>query len=110
MALLHDGVDLTADLLREGMESSARTVKLVNRTVRVVTDVGLDLVERVAGQQADAAHAADPALPPAVAMRSDVMKTSRWASDAALGLVNAVVGDHAPPWQRTRFRDELSDR
>ncbi|HPH29934.1 MAG TPA: alpha/beta fold hydrolase [Pseudomonadota bacterium] len=94
MALLHDGVDLTADLLREGMESSARTVKLVNRTVRVVTDVGLDLVERVAGQQADAAHAADPALPPAVAMRSDVMKTSRWASDAALGLVNAVVGDH----------------
>ena len=27
-------------------------------------------------------------------MRSDVVKTSGWAVDAALGLVNAVVGDH----------------
>ena len=124
-ALLHDGVDLTTDLVREGMESSARTVrrvtdrvepiagavrvvdsvrqfstlgvmktiKVVNRAVQKVSDAGLDLAEQLSLLPAGTGSGAGM-VPPAVSMRSDVVKTSGWAVDAALGLVNAVVGDH----------------
>lgn len=116
-SLVHDAVDHTVDLVREGHESTSRTVqrladltplaepvrvvdairrlgtdsvlgtiKLVNRSVQVVTDVGLDAVER-------ARPAAVPALEPAVPMRSDAIKSGAWVGDAALGLLNAAVGD-----------------
>lgn len=124
-ALLHDGVDLTSDLVREGMESSARTVrrvtdrvepiagaarvidsvrqlstlgviqtiKVVNRAVQKVSDAGLDLVEQLSPSSAGSAQSTSEASP-VVSMRSDVVKTSGWVADAALGLVNAIVGDH----------------
>lgn len=61
------------------------TIRLVNRTVEVVTDVGLDVAERVA-ELDDAGDA--------VPMRSDVMRSASWMADAAIGLVNGAVGDH----------------
>lgn len=125
-ALLHDGVDLTTDLVGEANESTARTVrrvtdrvdpiagpvraidalrhastfgvletiKLVNRTVQVVSDTGLDLAEIIAGSHGSLGGQAEAPPEPAVTMRSDSMKTASWVGDAALGLVNAVVGDH----------------
>jgi len=117
-ALVHDAVDLTTDLVREGMEATSRTVtrvtdkveplagparsvdelrrlstsgvlgtiKLVNRTVEAVSNVGVDLADELRAPRA--------ALGTAVPMRSDVMRSAGWIGDAALGLVNAVVGDH----------------
>ncbi len=145
-ALLHDAVDLTTELVADGFESTARTVKrvaglveplagpveaidalrqastvgvlgtvrVVNQAVRVVSDLGLELAESLADARvdvqadvqadvradvqadvqaaasADEATAAEPALP----MRSDALDSAAWLGDAALGLVNAVVGDH----------------
>lgn len=115
-ALLHDGVDLTADLVLEGMESSARTVrrvtdrvepiagavrlvdsvrhvstlgvmntiKVVNRAVQKVSDAGLDLAEQLSLLPAGSGPGAGM-VPPAVSMRSDVVKTSGWAVDAEIG-------------------------
>lgn len=135
-ALLHDAVDLTTELIADGFDSTARTVKRVselveplagpvaaidalrqvstagvlgsvraiNHTVQVVSDLGLELAERLAEVRADAqaavasdgqaipdeASAVEPALP----MRSDALDSAAWLGDAALGLVNAAVGDH----------------
>ncbi len=126
-ALIHDGVELTTELIREGMNSSSRSVQrvtdqieplaspartimalrqlstdgvltavqVVNRSVQAVTSAGLDLVEHI-GTQRDPApdkQSLSPLLP-ALTMRSDVIKTASWAGDAALGLINAAVGDH----------------
>jgi len=125
-ALIHDGVQLTTELVREGMNSTSRSVQrvtdqiepiagpartvmalrqastegvltavqVVNRTIQVVTDAGLDLAEYVTTQRAPETEKQSPPLAPAMTMRSDVVKTASWAGDAALGLVNAVVGDH----------------
>jgi pimeloyl-ACP methyl ester carboxylesterase len=60
------------------------TIRVVNRLVEAVTDVGLDVAERVV----------EPPAVDAVPMRSDVMRTARWVGDAALGLVNGAIGDH----------------
>lgn len=129
-ALLHDAVDLTTELVADGFESTARTVKrvtalveplagpvaaidalrqvstagvlgsvrAVNRTVQVVSDLGLELAERLASSQSDAQAAASAdegtAAEPALPMRSDALDSAAGLGDAALGLVNAVVGDH----------------
>lgn len=125
-ALLHDAVDLTTDLVREGFDSTARsvrrvtdhvqpiatpvqtlsalvqipagtvleTIKIVNRTVQHLSDTGLDVAQRLASPQPAIAEDNGASITPAVTMRSDIMKSSRWALDAALGFVNAVVGDH----------------
>jgi pimeloyl-ACP methyl ester carboxylesterase len=116
-SLVHEAVDHTVDLVREGHESTSRsvmritdvtplaksarlvdairrlgtdsvlgTIKLVNRGVEAVTDVGLDVVERSRPGEA-------PELEPAVPMRSDAVTSGVWVGDAALGLLNAAVGD-----------------
>lgn len=125
-ALIHDAVDQTADLVREGHESTARavqsvidhvaplagpvrtinsvrrvstagvlnTIKIVNRAVEAVSDAGMNLVtllidpERTAGAEGGAQPR--PALP----MRSDAMKSAGCIGNAALGLLNAAIGDH----------------
>jgi pimeloyl-ACP methyl ester carboxylesterase len=116
-SLVHDAVDRVTDLVGEGHESSARnvmrvtdridpvakpartvdrirrvttagvlrSVKIVNRAVEIVTDGALDLL---------APERATPTLVPAVPMRSDAMLTGAVIGDAAIGLVNAGVGDH----------------
>ena len=121
-SLVHDAVDATTELVDVGHESTMRTVrgvtdhveplrtpvrlldgvrristrgvlgtiKIVNRTVQVVTDVALDAAER-AYPEPDGGGTRE-ALP----MRSDATATATgaWVGDAALGLVNAAVGDH----------------
>ncbi len=121
-ALVHDGVDATTELVDVGHESTMRTVTAVTdqveplrepvrlldtvrrfstrgvlTTVRVVNRV----VERVSDAALDAAAAgtavpADEGATRAVPMRSDATATATgaWLGDAAVGLVNAVVGDH----------------
>jgi len=117
-SLVHDAVDATTDLVDLGHESTSRavtsvtdriepvreparlvdgvrrvttrgvlgTIRGVNRAVAVVTDAALDYAERAAEAPAEAIEA----LP----MRSDATSSGPWIADAALGLVNAAVGDH----------------
>lgn len=59
------------------------SVRAVNRLVRTVTDLGVDVVEAVAA----------PAEPAPVTMRSDATRRATTLADAALGAVNGVVGD-----------------
>lgn len=116
-APVHDAVDRTADLVEEANGSVARdvlryvslvqplaeparlvdavrgavtggvvaTIKTVNRAVETVTDAGLDLAAERAAPVGDVAP---------VPLRSDVMRSARWLGDAALGAVNAAVGDY----------------
>ena len=115
-SLVHDAVDATTDLVELGHESTARnvtavtdqvpplrrparvidevrrlgtrgvlgTVTLVNRTGEAVTDVALDAVEGTAEDRVSVA----------LRGRSDTTSSGAWVADAALGLVNAAVGDH----------------
>lgn len=115
--LVHDAVDATTHLVKEGHDSTARavlrvtdriapiagaardvddvrrvstdlvlaSVRIVNRAVEVVTNAGIGLAERTAG--------AEPAAERAVPMRSDATGGAAWLTDAAVGLVNGVVGD-----------------
>ncbi len=96
--LLHDAVQLTTELVREGIVLSTHgvldTVQQVNRAVQVVTDAGLDLAEQLRASSSAAQSSSVTVREAAVEMRSDVTKTARWAADAALGVVNGVVGDH----------------
>jgi len=55
------------------------TIKVVNRTVEKVTDVGLDVAEARFGARDRAA------LMPALPMRSDVLKSADWIGDAGVG-------------------------
>lgn len=125
-ALIHDGVDLTTDLVRDGMESTARavrrvtdpieplstpvrviddvrhaatagvlgTVKHVNRTVQTLLDAGLNLAEEIVAPPDRVDAERDRATPSAVTMRSDAVGGAAWSGDAALGLLNAAVGDY----------------
>jgi pimeloyl-ACP methyl ester carboxylesterase len=116
---VHDAIDKTVDLVGEGHESTARTVMRVTDRIptvegpaRLVNDVrrlgtrgvlgsiklvnrGVQAVENVA---LDVALSGDVGDETPVPMRSDAMTDealrAEWASDAALALVNAVVGDH----------------
>lgn len=120
-SLVHDAVDFTVDLVEEGHESTARTVmrildvlppvaaparivnrlrrastagalgaiRTVNRAVEQLTDAGIDAA--VAARLLAWAQA--PAGSP-VPMRSDVVGSGPWLSDAAIGALNGVVGDY----------------
>ncbi len=121
-ALIHDAVDHTTELVQEGHESSSRsvmrvlgaipslapsaervdglrrrttsgvlgTIRGVNRAIEAISDVGIDVAEAALSVgKADT----DLALPQPLPMRSDVTGTARWLGDAALGLVNGVIGD-----------------
>lgn len=121
-ALVHDAVDKTVELVREGHESSARAVLRVTdliepiagpaRTVDAIRRLGTDGVLgtiRVVNRGVEAVTdvslgfarrvslAQDEGveqLEPAVPMRSDALGTGVGLADAAEALVNAVVGDH----------------
>lgn len=120
-ALLHDAVDATLELVREGNDSSARAVrrvtdevepiaapvqvideirrlstsgvlgsiKLANRSIQAVSDLGLSAAFPQGG---DAAADMLPETP--VPLHSTIMGTKAWIGDATLGLLNAAVGDH----------------
>ncbi len=119
-ALVHDAIDSTTDLVDLGHESTMRaitrvtdeieplrepvrviddvrrlstrgvlgTVRLVNRAIEVATDAALDVAEHA--DDVPLATGSVEALP----MRSDAAGTRAWLGDAALGVVNAAVGDH----------------
>ncbi len=115
-ALVHDAVDRTVDLVEEGHESAARTalgvlkgapglagpaeaidalrrastgvvlgtIRGVNRAIEHTTDAALD-----AAGASPAARGSD-----AIAMRSDTATSGAVVADAAIGLLNGVVGDY----------------
>ncbi|MBI3203447.1 MAG: alpha/beta fold hydrolase [Myxococcales bacterium] len=117
--LVHDAVDATTHLVKEGHDSTARavlrvtdrigpiagaardvddvrrvstdlvlaSVRIVNRAVEVVTNAGIGLAERAG--EGEAESETEPAVP----MRSDAMNGAPGLTDAAIGLVNGVVGD-----------------
>jgi pimeloyl-ACP methyl ester carboxylesterase len=123
-ALVHDAVDATTDLVDLGHESAMRSVrrvtdqveplrepvrfadgvrrvsmrgvlgaiKVVNRAVELVSDAALDFAERAHVEPTEEGSA--PASARAMPMRSDVIGTGAWTADAALGVVNAAIGDH----------------
>lgn len=119
-ALVHDAVDATVELVREGNESGARAVRRatdpiegLNQAVRVVdgirkvTTAGVlesvhlinHVVEAVTDAGLDLAQAAQPQdtvepQPTPVAMRSDTVGSLSWLGDATLGVLNAAVGDY----------------
>lgn len=117
-ALVHDAVDATVDLVGEGHESTARTVRRVTdatpplrEPARVVDSIrrvstagvlgaiklGNRTVEVVTDAGLDAAERAlwsEVAPPAAVPMRGDAPGEASWLGDAAIGLVNAAVGHH----------------
>jgi pimeloyl-ACP methyl ester carboxylesterase len=114
-SLVHDAVDGTVELVREGHESTARSVmrvlgqippvagpaRQVDRVRRAITAGILDTVKGVNHVVADVSDAAFDALSPApgaveppVAMRSDIVSTPALLADAVVGAVNGVVGDH----------------
>jgi pimeloyl-ACP methyl ester carboxylesterase len=116
-ALVHDAVDATTRLVDVGHESTSRgvrrvaeriepldepvrlidgvrrlstrsvlwTIRAVNRVVEALTDGALEVL-----LPEDAPSGAVPALP----LRSDVVTEGRWLADAAIGLLNAAVGDY----------------
>ncbi len=118
-ALVHDAVDVTTDLVQVGHESTARSVRAVTDRIepiaapaRAVDDVRrvstrgilgtIRMVNRGVERASDfvidrATSRTDTGVPRPIAalpMRSDTTKTGAWLSDAAIGLVNGVVGDH----------------
>jgi pimeloyl-ACP methyl ester carboxylesterase len=114
-ALVHDAVDATTEVVREGQDAARRNVlraaghlEPVAGPVRAVTGaVGLSqavtlgsvrAVNRVVETLTDLALEAAP-LPPEpdpepIPLRSDVLGTPAWIADAALGALNGAVGDH----------------
>ncbi len=115
-ALIHDAVDATTRLVDVGHESASRgvrrvtdqldpirkparvvdevrrvstrsvlwTIRAVNRVVELITDTALEVV-----LPEDAPSGAVDALP----LRSNVVTEGAWLADAAIGLLNAAVGD-----------------
>lgn len=116
--LVHDAVDATVEIVREGHDSGARAVRRVTDEIdgvreaaevidgaRWVTTSGVlgavkgvnRLVEAVTEAGLDAALGEGSHDTPApVAMRSDAGGGAWWA-DAALGALNGAVGDHLGP-------------
>lgn len=113
-ALVHDAVDAVTDLVGEGHESTARTVRRVTDRVEPIAGPtrAIDAVRRVATRGVlgtvklvnravevvsdaglDAFVAAPEGSEPAVPMRSDELARADIVIDAGLGLVNAAVGD-----------------
>jgi pimeloyl-ACP methyl ester carboxylesterase len=67
------------------------TIHGVNQMVDFLTDQGLDAVERASSRPAAERSEGEEAMTP---MRSDAPGTAGWLADAALGVVNGVIGDY----------------
>lgn len=118
-ALVHDAVDATVELVREGHESSSRAVRRVSdkiepisAPVRVVDDLrrwstsgvlgtikfanrSLETLSDLGLSVAFPASEEAQALPTeAVPLLSSIIGDKIWLGDATLGLLNAAVGDH----------------
>ncbi|MCB9698819.1 MAG: alpha/beta fold hydrolase [Alphaproteobacteria bacterium] len=115
-ALVHDAVDATADLVREGNDASHRQVRRVTdridgiagpaRVIDGVVRLGTHttvasvqavnrVVEALTDVALDATVAVDPApAEPPIPLRSDIVGSAAWIADAALAAVNGAVGDH----------------
>lgn len=115
-ALVHDAIDATTELVREGQHAVYRgidrmteplgpageTVRTVSRVVQIGTEGSLQsvhVVQRVVEQLTDLALQAAPLVgdetdESPVPLRSDIVGTPAWTADAALGVVNAAVGHH----------------
>lgn len=114
-SLVHDAVDATTYLVREGHESVARSALRVVHVLGVegrapdqinaVRRVGTDgilatvrgvnrLVAALSDVALDATLAPDGAQPAPLPMRSDVIGSKPWLADGALGVLNGIVGDH----------------
>lgn len=116
-ALVHDAVDATVDLVGEGHESTARSVRRVTDAVEPIAAPAraFDSVRRVstlgvlsaikltnravevvtdAGLDVAERRLVADAPPRVVPMRGDALGGATWLGDAALGLVNAAVGHH----------------
>jgi pimeloyl-ACP methyl ester carboxylesterase len=119
--LIHDAVDHTTDVVEDAHDLVARTtlgyleqvgplagparavdtvrrlattpvfaaIHGVNRVVEVLGDGGLDVAERLSP---GAAAEGGPTPPPP--MSSSAMGSLPWVGDAALGMVNGVIGDY----------------
>lgn len=114
-ALVHDAVDATTDLVREGHDAAHRNVRrLTDRlepaggpaaaidevvqlgtagVLRSVTAVNR-VVEALTDLALDASASVDPVEEPPIALRSDVIGSPAWIADAALGAVNGAIGHH----------------
>lgn len=108
---MHEGVDATTHLVRDGEDSAWRGVlrvtdhlppvagaaRVLDGVRRVSTDGVLGsvrVVNRAVELLVGAGLARVPDAPVApIPMRSDVTRTAAWAEDAALGVVNGLVGD-----------------
>lgn len=143
-AIVHDAVDFSVDLVEAGHESVGRNAmrvlgriapvaapaRLVNELRRASTSLTLDsvrginrLVQRLTDTGLDSELALQllpwlreqPRLP--IAMRSDIVGSAAWLSDAALGALNGAVGDYLHREASEldlgfvlRYRDEYFDR
>lgn len=65
------------------------TIHGVNHAVELVTDEGIDLVDKARGDSQE--ETTEDFTPP---MRSDATGSLPWIGDAALGAVNGVIGDY----------------
>jgi hypothetical protein len=79
---------LADDVQRAATALSLGPVRVVNRLVRTVTDVGLDVAE------AQAERPVPPARLSPIPMRSDITGTRPWLADATLAALNGAVGDY----------------
>lgn len=116
-ALLHDAVDATVELVREGHDSTSRAVRRVTdeveplrEPVRAIDEVrrlstsGVLGTIKLANRSIEALTdwGLSMGLPadehgqplPAVPLDSSITGSKEWVGDAVLGLVNAMVGDH----------------
>lgn len=115
-ALVHDAVDATAELVRDGNDAGHRQVqrvtdridavagpaRVVNGVVRLgthTTVASVQAVNRVVEALTDVALDATVVVDraeaePPVPLRSDVVGSAAWIADAALGALNGAVGDH----------------
>ncbi len=116
-ALVHDAVDATTRLVDVGHESASRgvrrvaqriepldepvrfvdgvrrlstrsvlwTIRAVNRTVELLTDGALEVL---------LPEEAPSGTVEAIPLRSNIVTEGDWLADAAIGLLNAAVGDH----------------
>ena len=87
-----DTARIVDDVRRLSTKGVLGAVRIVNRAVEAVTDLGIDAAEQLADARTQAPSSSAPASA-ALPMRSDVIKSWSWAGDAALALVNAAVGD-----------------
>ena len=116
-AIVHDAIDFSVDMVEEGHESFSRNAlrviaivprlaepaRQVDAVRRATTSIALGSVRAANGalrwltdRGLDAASALGPEQPAStpITMRSDVVGSAEWLSDAALGALNGAVGDY----------------